>query len=138
MLEKLNEIRKKIRSWLLQNNKSKYISFLFLGVVTIILVLFGMFKIFGGEYAETFYKPMNLGGFYRIRIGLVEIIAALLLWFNKTSKIGMFLTTFIMGGASAAHILFSIPGLNIPIFVTIFTIIGVKIKNHGFKFRLWF
>lgn len=138
MLEKLNTIRVSIRNYLFRPGNQNKIGFIFLFFVTVLLVGLGLFKIFGGEYAHEFYKNFNLDSYYRIRIGLIELIAALMLWSNKTSKLGLYLVLCLMGGAVAVHIMTSTPGIKIPIFIGILSFIGVSIRKHGFRIKLWF
>jgi len=138
MLEKLNNIRVSIRQYLWNPSNQNKTGFIFLFFITTLLVGLGLFKIFGGEFADEFYKKLNLDSFYRVRIGFIEIIASIMLWFNKTSKLGLYLVLCLMGGAVATHIITSTPGANIPVFVGIISFISVSIRKHGFRIKLWF
>lgn len=137
MLEKLNRIRLTFKSWVLQPNNTKKLGYLLLGVVTFILGSIGLFKVFGGEYSSQMYTQLGINDYYRIRIGLLEIIGVSLIWFNRTSSLGMYLIFCLMGGAVSTHILTSPIGMSIPIYIGLFTFVGVSIRKHGFNFKMW-
>lgn len=138
MLSKLESLRKKFKSLLTKPNNVPKIGNFVLIIVTLMLGLSGLFKIFGGSFAESFYTTLNVESFYRIRIGFIEIISVSLLWFNRTSQLGFYLILCLMGGAVAVHIVTSTPGLLSPVYIGIFTFIGLSIKKHGLKVKDWF
>jgi len=138
MLEKLRNLFDSVRRWILSSDNYLKIGNILLVFPTIIIGLFGLFKIFGGEYADEMYKQINMEQFYRIRIGFIEVLSVILLWFNRTSLIGMLLILSLMGGATAAHIITATDGIGTPILIGLFTFIGFSIKRKGLKIKNWF
>lgn len=138
MLEKLREIFDSARLWFFTSDNYIKLGNILLLIVSVIIGSFGLFKMFGGEFANQMYKQINLTEFYRIRIGFIEVASIMLLWFKRTSFIGMLLILSLMGGATAIHILTSSPGIGTPICIGLFTFIGYSIKNKGLKVRDWF
>lgn len=106
-------------------------------LVNLVLLSSGLFKIFGGQYADDFFKTINLSE-YRIRIGIIEIIGLVLLWFNKTSKYGLIIIWSLMIGAFTIHLTFLKESIYSPLFFGIIVWLLYSIRKYGKDIKSWF
>lgn len=136
-MNNINKFLQKFRTYLIERKGLNVLSTVFLGILSMVLISSGLFKIFGGEYADKFYSEINLNH-YRVRIGILEIIGTILLWFNKTSKYGMILIWTLMIGATTIHMTFLKDNVYTPLSFGFCIWLIYSIRKHGKDIKSWF
>lgn len=84
-------------------------------VVAVILIQTLRFKFTAHPDSVYIFETVGLEPFGRIGIGILELIAGLLLLFNRTAWFGALLTVGVIGGAIVMHL----------------GILGIEINNDG-------
>jgi hypothetical protein len=78
-------------------------SWILAGLVTVALVASGAVKLFGVPAVVENFEKFHLGA-YRVPIGALELVCAVLFIVPRTSSLGTLLLTGYFGGAIVAHL----------------------------------
>lgn len=109
----------------------KYFGWALIFMSVFFLVSGGLQKVIGSNEMVQNFTFMKLES-YRIWIGALEVLAALLLVYPKTSTYGAVLISTIMGGAVALHLsLMGGNGFIAPIMVSLVAWIGHCLRKYG-------
>ncbi len=97
----------------------KYVTWVAMGIVSLIMVLGGAAKLMGQPMATTSFATLGLPAVFGTFIGLCEVAGGIGVWFRKTSKLAAMGITVIMVGAIYYHVVHTPLAQGIPALVVL-------------------
>jgi putative oxidoreductase len=82
----------------------KYVTWVAMAIVTLIMLMGGVMKLTGNPMATTSFAVLGLPAWFALFIGVCEIAGAIGLWLRKTSMLAAMGIAVIMLGAIYYHI----------------------------------